>query len=70
MTTTVAADTKRWTGPGGLLNVRYHKAALMVFLFVVVAHWAEHLAQAFQIYVLDWARPEAGGSLASPSRGW
>ncbi|MFC4857001.1 hypothetical protein [Actinophytocola glycyrrhizae] len=64
MTTADAiADTRRWTGQGGLLNTRYHKAALWVFLFVVVAHWAEHLAQAYQIYVLDWARPEAGGVL-------
>jgi hypothetical protein len=61
--TTAAVGTKRWTGPGGLLNTRYHKAALMVFLFVVIAHWAEHLAQAYQIYVLDWARPKAGGVL-------
>lgn len=50
-------------GRGGLLNTRYHKAMLMVFLVVVVAHWAEHLAQAFQIYVLGWPRPQAGGVL-------
>lgn len=61
--TTAATDSRRWTGPGGLLNTRYHKAALMVFLFVVIAHWVEHLTQAFQIYVLDWARPKAGGAL-------
>ena len=54
---------KRWTGPDGLLNTRHHKAALMIFMFVVVAHWVEHLAQAYQIYVLDWARPKAGGAL-------
>jgi hypothetical protein len=58
-----STDEKRWTGPGGLLNTRYHKAALLVFLFVVVAHWVEHLAQAYQIYVLGWARPKAGGAL-------
>ncbi|GAB1511502.1 hypothetical protein [Actinophytocola sp. KF-1] len=50
-------------GPGGLLNTRYHKATLMVFMVVVLAHWAEHLAQAFQIYVLGWPRPQAGGVL-------
>jgi hypothetical protein len=57
------ANSRRWTGPAGLLNTRHHKAALMVFMAVVVAHWAEHLAQAFQIYVLSWPRPEAGGVL-------
>lgn len=54
---------KRWTGPGGLLNTRYHKAALLTFLAVVVLHWVEHLTQAYQIYVLGWARPKAGGFL-------
>jgi len=60
---TTNTDRKRWTGPNGLLNTRYHKPALLLFLFVVVAHWVEHLAQAYQIYVLDWARPKAGGAL-------
>lgn len=60
---TSAVDAQRWTGPAGLLNTRYHKPALMVFLAVVILHWAEHLAQAAQIYLLGWARPEAGGVL-------
>ncbi|MEJ3748493.1 hypothetical protein WEI85_35070 [Actinomycetes bacterium KLBMP 9797] len=30
---------------------------------VVLAHWAEHLAQAYQIWVLGWSRPEARGVL-------
>ncbi|MFY1575819.1 hypothetical protein ACN26Z_13130 [Verrucosispora sp. WMMD703] len=33
---------------------------------VVVAHWAEHLVQAYQIWVLGWARPEARGVLGMP----
>lgn len=57
------ASLRRWTGPTGLLNTRHHKAALMVFMVVVVAHWVEHLVQAYQIYVLSWPRPEAGGVL-------
>ncbi len=61
MTQTVAKT--RWLGPEGSLNTRHHKAALMTFLAVVVLHWAEHLAQAYQIYVLGWARPAAGGAL-------
>ncbi|HEY7593884.1 MAG TPA: hypothetical protein VH969_12065 [Actinophytocola sp.] len=61
MTTT--AGTRRLLGPDGLLNTRHHKAALMVFMVVVVGHWAEHLVQAYQIYVLGWPRPQAGGLL-------
>ena len=60
---TRAVDNRRLLGPDGLLNTKYHKAALLVFGFVVVAHWVEHLSQAYQIYVLDWARPKAGGAL-------
>ena len=30
---------------------------------VVLAHWAEHFAQAYQIYVLHWPRPKANGIL-------
>ena len=64
MTATVSATgEKRLLGPGGLLNTKHHRAALLVFVFVVIAHWVEHLAQAYQIYVLDWARPKAGGAL-------
>jgi hypothetical protein len=65
MTATAATGTgeKHLLGPGGLLNTKYHKAALYVFGFVVIAHWVEHLAQAYQIYVLGWARPKAGGAL-------
>jgi hypothetical protein len=61
MTSMVAK--KRWFGPAGALNTTHHKAALMIFMSVVVLHWVEHLAQAFQIYVLGWARPSAGGAL-------
>ena len=32
-------------------------------MFIVLAHWAEHLAQAYQVYVLGWPRPRAGGFL-------
>jgi hypothetical protein len=54
-------------GAGGsiveLLNTRYHKQALLAYLAIVLAHWVEHLAQAFQIFVLGWERPAAGGFL-------
>ena len=54
---------RRLLGAEGLLNTKYHKAALYIFAFVIIAHWAEHLAQAYQIWVLGWARPKAGGVL-------
>jgi hypothetical protein len=30
---------------------------------VVLAHWGEHLFQAYQIYVMGWPRPQANGLL-------
>jgi hypothetical protein len=45
------------------LNGDSHRLALNVFLFVVVAHWAEHVAQAIQIWGLGWPRPQALGLL-------
>ncbi|MGJ5894242.1 hypothetical protein DF268_18510 [Streptomyces sp. V2] len=53
---------------GGLdsLNSRHHQLGLRVFLIIVVAHWAEHLVQAYQIYVLGWPIPEARGVLGVP----
>ncbi|TCO52310.1 hypothetical protein [Actinocrispum wychmicini] len=54
------------SGRGHLLelgNTRWHRPALYVFSFIVLAHWAEHMAQAIQIWVLGWPRPQAGGLL-------
>ncbi len=45
------------------LNTVWHKRALNVFMVIVLGHWAEHLVQAYQIYVLGWPRPRAGGVL-------
>jgi hypothetical protein len=45
------------------LNGPRHELALRAFLVIVLAHWAEHLLQAFQIYVLGWPVPEARGAL-------
>jgi hypothetical protein len=47
----------------GAINERHHRLALNVFLFVVLAHWAEHLVQAYQVWVLDRPRPAARGVL-------
>lgn len=45
------------------LNVQHHRAALTTFMVVVLAHWAEHIAQAYQIWVLGWSKPRARGVL-------
>lgn len=50
----------------GQLNSRYHRPALLIFMAVVIAHWAEHLVQAYQIWGLGWARPQARGVLGMP----
>lgn len=54
----------RVTKPG--LNGRWHRAALYGFLFIVLAHWAEHIVQAIQIWGLGWPRPRARGVLGVP----
>ncbi len=45
------------------LNTTWHEIALRSFMVVVLGHWAEHLAQAFQIYALGWPAPSARGVL-------
>src|SRR5215510_15252750 len=45
------------------VNAQYHERALQVFMVIVLAHWAEHLLQAFQIYALGWPVPQARGAL-------
>jgi hypothetical protein len=45
------------------LNGQHHEIALRIFTVVVLAHWAEHLFQAFQIYVLGWPVPKSLGML-------
>jgi len=45
------------------INGEWHKPALQFFMFIVLGHWAEHLAQATQIYILHWPVPEARGVL-------
>ncbi|GAA2211452.1 hypothetical protein GCM10009850_069120 [Nonomuraea monospora] len=48
------------------LNGRHHKTALTVFMIIVVAHWAEHLVQAVQVYAWGWPLAEARGVLGLP----
>lgn len=45
------------------LNGKYHRTALLIFMAIVLAHWVEHIVQAYQVYVLGIDRPHAGGAL-------
>ncbi len=45
------------------LNTAWHERSLQLFMLIVLAHWAEHLAQAYQIYALGWPAPAARGVL-------
>jgi hypothetical protein len=45
------------------LNSTWHERALQGFMLIVLAHWGEHLFQAYQIYVMGWPRPKANGLL-------
>lgn len=45
------------------LNSQWHERALQFFMLIVLGHWGEHLAQAWQIYVMGWPRPQANGIL-------
>ena len=61
-TTTKATPVARLTEA---LNTRWHRVALAVFAGVVIVHWGEHLAQAFQIYALGWPAPKANGIIGA-----
>ena len=45
------------------LNGPFHRRALWAFMAVVLAHWAEHLVQAWQIWGLAMPRHHARGVL-------
>jgi hypothetical protein len=45
------------------LNTTGHRTALKVFLVIVLAHWAEHVVQAIQIWALGRAVPDSRGVL-------
>ena len=64
MQSLTAAPPLTPSAPGSLiqrLNTTWHKPALLSFAVIVLAHWAEHLLQAYQIYGLGWRVPEARG---------
>lgn len=45
------------------INGRWHKQALWTYTAIVLAHWAEHLAQTTQIYVLGMEPKQSRGIL-------
>ena len=45
------------------LNSTWHEKASWSFAAIVIAHWGEHLFQAYQIYVMGMPRPKALGML-------
>jgi hypothetical protein len=63
MTRDVESAQLRPEGLLGRLNHGQHRAALNAFLVVVMAHWAEHIAQAYQIWGLGWPVKKAKGLL-------
>ncbi len=63
MATTLHAP--RRLGVVSKLNGVWHKRALVVLAAITVAHWAEHLLQAAQVWLLEHPRPEARGALGA-----
>lgn len=61
MASTIALERREGLIEG--LNGRYHKMAMRLFMAIVLAHWAEHIFQAIQIWVFGWQRPAARGAL-------
>ena len=52
-----------WNSLSLRLNGEWHETALRWYVILVLGHWAEHLIQAFQIFVLKWPRAESLGLL-------
>ncbi|WP_020674179.1 hypothetical protein [Amycolatopsis nigrescens] len=63
MTAVESARRTKWLTA---LNEKYHHLALALFMFVVLAHWSEHIVQAVQIYAFGWKIPDARGVLGIP----
>lgn len=59
-TSTVTSYSTRLRRPG---KSSTHLRALLLYSLVVLGHFAEHLVQAYQVYVLHWHPRIAGGIL-------
>jgi hypothetical protein len=44
---------------------RDYRQAIVLFMIVVLAHWAEHVVQAAQAFVLGWERADSRGALGA-----
>ena len=65
----IRADIRAGTATPSVLtrlNTVWHRRALAVFMVIVLGHFAEHIAQLFQIYVLGWPVAKARGVLGLP----
>lgn len=62
---TVRLQGQARTSAIGTLNGAWHKPALVGFAVITLAHWAEHLLQAAQVWLLDRPRPESRGALGA-----
>ncbi len=45
------------------LNGSWHTRAVFLLFAIVVAHWGEHVMQAYQVYVRHWSLPHAHGGI-------
>ena len=68
MNTTVASVPRapspaRASGALAALAGPWHRPAMWAFMAIVLAHWAEHLVQAYQVWGLGMARPHSLGVL-------
>ena len=43
------------------LNTSWHRPALLIFTAIVLFHWAEHIVQAYQAFVMHLPRPMSMG---------
>lgn len=71
LTASMAALPRQESHPSFVdrLNGEWHERSLKIFMAIVLAHWAEHLAQAFQIYALGWPPPRPAVSSVTGSPG-
>lgn len=46
-----------------VINGKYHSKYLFLFNLIVLSHFAEHLFQIIQLYILNWERKQALGLL-------
>lgn len=52
-----------WRAATDAANTTWHERALWLFMVVVLGHWAEHIAQGAQIWILNMPRAESLGGL-------